>query len=54
MVTFTWENIRIVSLAWREYSPIIQFHWLEWTATGKQTPSLWRNEMALILLLDVA
>lgn len=53
MVAFTWKNIYIVSLTWYKDLPITEFHWLKWTATGKQTPSLLRNEITSILLLYV-
>lgn len=53
MVAFTWKNIYIVSLTWYKDLTITEFHWLKWTATGKQTPSLLRNEITSILLLYV-
>lgn len=45
MRTFTWENIRIVSLAGGEDSSILKLHRLKRAATGKQTPTLlrWNN-----------
>lgn len=48
MVALTWKNIHIVSLAWCKELPVTEFHWLKWTATGKQTPSLLRNEITSI------
>lgn len=43
MRALTWENICIVSLARGEDSSILQFYWLKWAATGKQTPALLRG-----------
>lgn len=38
--SFTWEDVSVVPLTRSEDTPITQSHWIEWTATGKQTSTL--------------
>lgn len=40
----TWEDVSIVPLSRSDDAAIIQSHWTEWTATGKQTSTLWDKE----------
>lgn len=43
-LSLTWKDIGIVSLSRSEDATIAQSHWRKWTATGKETSTLWGAE----------